>query len=165
MRITKSYKARPAPRKRNSVSANVKIGISQSSQFHTMSKQSIYQRISWKIASLPKTPMQCPIAMPLFFLFPSISRSSPSRSQSRHARRPPFPYPLHIIPKPLARDPPPALAPQRRMLIRVVKRILQQSHVRALHGPKHRPQLRIPQPSADAAHRRSRRRSSRRRGR
>lgn len=148
--------------------------ISQSSQFYTMSEQIDISTDIMEIASFPKTPMQCPIAMPflllilallpllLFFLSHPFLLSL-SRSQSRHPGRPPFPYPLHVIPKLLARDPPPALATQRRMLIRIVKRILQQPHVRALHCPKHRLQLRVPQSGAHVAHRRSRYRSGSRR--
>ncbi|KAK1469347.1 hypothetical protein CMEL01_01114 [Colletotrichum melonis] len=37
------------------------------------------------------------------------------------------------------------------MLIRLVKRILQQPHIRALHSPKHDPQLLLPQPNRAAA--------------
>lgn len=102
-----------------------------------------------------------PLSQPPLSLNSNIPLVS-SCSQSRHSRRPRFPYPLHVIPKLLARDPPPTLPPKRRMLVRIVKRILQQPHIRALHRPKHRLDLRIPQSRAHAPHRRSRRR---RRGR
>lgn len=83
-------------------------------------------------------------------------------SQHRDTGRPRLPYPLHRIPKLLARDSLPALTPQRRMLIRIVKRILEEPHVRALHRPKHGLELRVAQARADAPHGRPRRRRRRR---
>lgn len=76
----------------------------------------------------------------------------PSRSSLKtcHSRRPPLAYPLHVIRKLPTRNllaPPP---PQRRMLIRVIERILQQPDIGILHSLEHRLQLRIPHADGNA---------------
>lgn len=69
----------------------------------------------------------------------------PPTSQTSHTRRPRLPNPPHIAVEPPAHDPLATGTPQRRMLIRLVKGVLQQPHVGALHGAKHGLQLRLTQ--------------------
>ncbi|KXH63804.1 hypothetical protein CNYM01_02260 [Colletotrichum nymphaeae SA-01] len=75
----------------------------------------------------------------------------PHSSKIRHTRRPPLPNPPHLPLKLATLNHPPPAPAHRRMLIRLVKRILQQPHIRALHSPKHDPQLLLPQPNRTAA--------------
>lgn len=87
---------------------------------------------------------------PKLTLHLSLSSLYPSTQlQIRQSRHPPLPNPPHLLGKLTARNPlPPHAAPrrqhQRRVLVRVVERILQQPDIRSLHSAKHNAQLRLP---------------------